>query len=339
MLWSVMARAVAGTKELARGLRGGDRRALSRAITLVESSRDDHRAEAEQLLAELLPASGGALRLGISGAPGVGKSTFIEAFGLAAIGAGHRVAVLAVDPSSKRGGGSILGDKTRMPELARHDDAYIRPSPAGKTLGGVARRTRDAMTLAEAAGFDVVIVETVGVGQSETAVADMVDLFLLLLAPGGGDDLQGIKKGIVELADLLVVNKADGDLKPAALRAVADYRHALRMLRPAAADEAMPLVLAVSALTGEGIPQIWERVEHQAATLLASGERERRRARQARAALWSEIGEGLVDLFKADQRVAARLGDIEAQVAEGTLTPSAAARAALAAFRGRARAT
>jgi LAO/AO transport system kinase len=320
-------------------LRGGDRRALSRAITLVESSRDDHRAEAEELLDRLLPSAGNALRLGISGAPGVGKSTFIEAFGLTAIGAGHRVAVLAVDPSSKRSGGSILGDKTRMAELARHADAYIRPSPAGKTLGGVARRTRDAVVLAEAAGFDVVIVETVGVGQSETAVADMVDLFLLLLAPGGGDDLQGIKKGIVELADLLVVNKADGDLKPAALRAVADYRHALRMLRPAAADDSMPLVLAASALTGEGIAQVWQRVEHQAATLLASGERERRRARQAHAALWSEIGEGLLDLFKADRRVAARLRDLEAQVAGGTLTPSAAARAALAAFRGRARTT
>jgi LAO/AO transport system kinase len=339
MLWSVMAKPAIEVMELATALRGGDRRALSRAITLVESSRDDHRAQAEELLAQVLPAAGNALRLGISGAPGVGKSTFIEAFGLTAIGAGHRVAVLAVDPSSKRSGGSILGDKTRMPELARHGDAYIRPSPAGKTLGGVARRTRDAMALAEAAGFDVVIVETVGVGQSETAVADMVDLFLLLLAPGGGDDLQGIKKGIVELADLLVVNKADGDLKPAALRAVADYRHALRMLRPASADESMPQVLAASALTGEGIAPVWQRVEHQAAALLRSGERERRRARQARAALWSEIGEGLLELFKADKRVAARLGEIEAQVAEGALSPSAAAGAALAAFRGRARST
>jgi LAO/AO transport system kinase len=327
-----MARPAMGVKELAPALRAGDRRALSRAITLIESSREDHRAEAEKLLAQLLPASGNALRLGISGAPGVGKSTFIEAFGLAAIAAQHRVAVLAVDPSSKRGGGSILGDKTRMPELARHADAYIRPSPAGKTLGGVARRTRDAMVLAEAAGFDVVIVETVGVGQSETAVADMVDLFLLLLAPGGGDDLQGIKKGIVELADLLVVNKADGDLKPAALRAVTDYRHALRMLRPVT-DEAMPLVLPVSALTGDGIAQTWTRVEQEAAALIASGERERRRAVQARAALWSEVGEGLLDLFKADQRVTAKLEGIEAQVADGTLTPSAGARAALAAFR------
>jgi LAO/AO transport system kinase len=339
MLWSAMAKPAVGVKELAAALRGGDRRALSRAITLVESSRDDHRREAEELLAEVLPSSGNALRLGISGAPGVGKSTFIEAYGLTGIGAGHRVAVLAVDPSSKRSGGSILGDKTRMPDLARHADAYIRPSPAGKTLGGVARRTRDAILLAEAAGFDVVIVETVGVGQSETAVADMVDVFLLLLAPGGGDDLQGIKKGIVELADLLVVNKADGDLKPAALRAVADYRHALRLLRPADAGGSAPQVLAASALTGEGIAQVWERVENQAAALLRSGERDRRRARQAQAALWSEIGEGLIEAFRADQRVAAKLGDIEAQVADGTLAPSAAARAALAAFRGRGHST
>lgn len=325
-------------RRLAAALRGGDRRALARAITLVESARADHRDKAEELLAALLPAAGNSVRLGISGAPGVGKSTFIEAFGLAVIGSGHRVAVLAVDPSSKRGGGSILGDKTRMAELARHADAFIRPSPAGKTLGGVARRTREAIIVAEAAGFDVVIVETVGVGQSETAVADMVDLFLLLLSPGGGDDLQGIKKGIVELADLLVVNKADGDLKPAALRAVADYRHALRLLRPAAAEEASE-VLAVSALEGQGIDKVWQRVERRIALLQVSGERDRRRAAQARAALWSEIGEGLVDLFKADADVAAKLPALEAQVAAGALTPTAAARAALEAFRGRSRPT
>jgi LAO/AO transport system kinase len=318
--------------KLAAALRAGDRRALARAITLVESTREDHRAQAEELLALVLPASGRSMRLGISGAPGVGKSTFIEAFGLTVTGAGHRLAVLAVDPSSKRGGGSILGDKTRMAELARRDDAFIRPSPAGKTLGGVARRTRDAILVAEAAGFDVIIVETVGVGQSETAVADMVDLFLLLLAPGGGDDLQGIKKGIVELADLLVVNKADGDLKPAALRAVADYRHAVRMLRPAAAEGDAP-VLAVSALTREGIDKVWQTVEREVAALRASGARDRRRAAQAQAALWSEIGEGLIDLFKADARVAKRLATLEAKVAGGSLAPAAAARAALTAFR------
>ena len=322
--------------KLAAALGAGDRRALARAITLVESTREDHRAEAEELLRIILPAAGSSARLGISGAPGVGKSTFIEAFGLDIIAAGHRVAVLAVDPSSKRGGGSILGDKTRMAELARREDAFIRPSPAGRTLGGVARRTREAILVAEAAGFDVVIVETVGVGQSETAVADMVDLFLLLLAPGGGDDLQGIKKGIVELADLLIVNKADGDLKPAALRAVADYRHAARLLRPATAEAALEVV-AVSALERHGIDTLWRMVERRIAALRASGETARRRAAQARAHLWSEIGEGLTELFKADAKVAAKLGKLEAQVAAGTLTPTAAARAALAAFRRRPR--
>ena len=234
----------------------GDRAALARAITLVESTRADDRDDAEKMLARLLPRAGGAIRLGISGAPGVGKSTFIEAFGLMLIEEGHRVAVLAVDPSSKRAGGSILGDKTRMPRLSQSDAAFIRPSPAGKSLGGVARRTRDAMLLAAAAGFDIVIVETVGVGQSETAVADMVDLFLLLIAPGGGDDLQGIKKGIVELADLVVVNKDDGDLAPAAKRAVADYRHALRLLMPADGADAVD-ALAVSALEGSGLDKVW----------------------------------------------------------------------------------
>jgi LAO/AO transport system kinase len=319
-------------KKLAVALRKGDRRALARAITLAESTRDDHRDEAEALLAQVLPAAGNSLRLGISGAPGVGKSTFIEALGLLVIAAGHRVAVLAVDPTSKRGGGSILGDKTRMAELARHKNAFIRPSPAGRTLGGVARRTREAILLAEAAGFDVIIVETVGVGQSETAVADMVDLFLLLLAPGGGDDLQGIKKGIVELADLLVVNKADGDLKPAALRAVADYRHALRLLRPAAAGA--PRVLAVSALENRGIDQVWQLVQQLVAAQRANGERDRRRAAQSRAALWSEIGEGLIELFKGDARVAKRLSELEAEVVTGSLTPTAAARAALKTFHG-----
>ncbi len=275
------------------------------------------------------------MRLGISGAPGVGKSTFIEAFGLTVIAAGHRVAVLAVDPSSKRGGGSILGDKTRMAELARNEHAFIRPSPAGRTLGGVARRTREAMLVVEAAGFDVVIVETVGVGQSETAVADMVDLFLLLLAPGGGDDLQGIKKGIVELADLLIVNKADGDLKPAALRAVADYRHAVRLLRPP--SEAAAEVVAVSALERQGIDALWQTVARRIAALEAGGALERRRADQARAHLWSEIGEGLMELFKADAKVTARLARLEAEVASGAVTPTAAAQAALQAFRGRSR--
>jgi LAO/AO transport system kinase len=328
-----MGAAPAGIETLAAGLRAGDRRALARAITLAESTRADHRAAAERLLDAVLPAAGQATRIGISGAPGVGKSTFIEAFGLAIIAAGHRLAVLAVDPSSKRGGGSILGDKTRMPELSRRAEAYIRPSPAGQTLGGVARRTREAMWLCEAAGFDVVIVETVGVGQSETAVADMVDLFLLLIAPAGGDDLQGIKRGIVELADLVLVNKADGDLEPAARRAVADYRHALRMLRPAAERDA-PQVIAVSALEARGVDEVWRHVERRVAAMEASGARGRRRAAQARAALWSEVGEGLIDALRADAAVATRLPALEARVAAGRLTPSAAARMLLAAFLG-----
>jgi GTPase len=323
-------------EKLAAALRAGDRRALARAITLVESSRADHREKAEALLQRLLPASGGALRLGISGAPGVGKSTFIEALGLLVIGASHRVAVLAVDPTSKRSGGSILGDKTRMPELSRREEAFIRPSPGGKTLGGVARRTREAILLVEAAGFDVVIVETIGVGQSETAVADMVDLFLLLLAPGGGDDLQGIKKGIVELADLIVVNKADGDLKPAALRAVADYRHALRLLRPASTEGAVEVV-PVSALHQEGIDRLWRMIEARAGALASSGDRDRRRAEQARAALWSEIGEGLTELLKSDAKLATELPKLEAKVVSAALTPTAAAALALKHFSGKGR--
>jgi LAO/AO transport system kinase len=317
---------------LAALVRAGDRAALARAITLCESTRDDHRATSEALLQELLPATGGALRLGITGAPGVGKSTFIEAFGMACVAAGRRVAVLAVDPSSKKAGGSILGDKTRMGELARHASAFIRPSPAGSMLGGVARRTREAVWLCEAAGYDLVIVETVGVGQSETAVADLVDLCLLMIAPGGGDDLQGIKKGIVEFADLLVINKADGDLAPAAQRAVADYRHALRLLKPA--GDVAATVIAVSALTGAGIEPVRETVEAGGAGLRRSGELQRRRAAQAREALWTELGEGLVLALKRDKAVAALLPALEAEVASLKITPSAAARRGLAGFAG-----
>ena len=237
-------------------LRSGDRRALARAITLVESTKTADREKAESLLSDLLPHAGKAMRLGISGAPGAGKSTFIEAFGTYLTGQGHKVAVLAVDPSSRRSGGSILGDKTRMEKLARDPNAFIRPSPAGTTLGGVARRTREALLLAEAAGFDVVIVETVGVGQSETAVSEMVDLFVLLLSPGGGDDLQGIKRGVMELADLVVVTKADGDLKAAASRAASDYHAALHLMRPKY-PSLPPGVLQVSAVENAGIEQAW----------------------------------------------------------------------------------
>jgi len=318
-------------QELAPGIRSGDRRALARAITLVESTRPDHRERAEALLAELLPDTGRSVRIGITGVPGVGKSTFIEAFGLHVIGAGHRVAVLAIDPTSQRTGGSILGDKTRMEELSRHPSAFIRPSPAGSTLGGVARRTREAMLLAEAAGFDVVIVETVGVGQSETAVADMVDLFLLLLPPAGGDELQGIKKGIVELADLIVVNKADGPLEAAARHAVAEYRHALSMLRPAHADWRVP-VQSCSAVTGKDIDRVWETVGRYR-TALGPGI-DTRRAAQARAWMWSEIKESLIAAFIADPAVRAELKSLEAQVADGNATPGMAARRLLTLFRG-----
>src|SRR5258708_3169861 len=244
---------------LLKPLLAGDRRALARAITLIESTRADHRERADELLAAVLPYTGKSVRLGVSGVAGVGKSVVMERFGLSLIEKGRSLAVLAIDPSSKRGGGSILGDKTRMEELSRHNAAFIRPSPAGATLGGVARRTREAMLLAEGAGFAPGIVETVGVGQSETAVADMVDMFIVLLLPAGGDDLQGIKRGVIELADLIVVNKADGDFKAAAKRSAADYQHALRMLRSPTAGWT-PEVMTCSALTGEGVAGVWDTV-------------------------------------------------------------------------------
>ena len=317
---------------LADAVLRGDRRALARAITLIESTRRDHRAQADALLEALLPHTGNSVRVGISGVPGVGKSTFIEAFGQHVIARGHKVAVLAIDPSSQRTGGSILGDKTRMVDLSREPNAFIRPSPAGATLGGVARRTREAMLICEAAGFDVIVVETVGVGQSETAVADMVDLFMLLLLPAGGDELQGIKKGIVELADLLVVNKADGDLAATARHTVADYRHALTLLRHG--DWRVP-VLSCSAITKAGIDSVWDTIGEHRAITESSGVRDARRAEQARAWLWSEIRETLVDAFKAHPAVRADLAELEARVTGGAVTPTAAARGLLEKFLGR----
>jgi LAO/AO transport system kinase len=245
-------------EQLATGVARGERRALARAITLVESARSDHREQAAALLEALAKTQRQALRIGLSGTPGVGKSTFIESFGMMLTARGLRVAVLAVDPSSARSGGSILGDKTRMDRLSRDPLAYIRPSPSQTHLGGVARRTREAVHLCEAAGFDVVLIETVGVGQSETMVAQMADLFVLLLAPAGGDELQGVKRGIMEMADLIVVNKADGDLKPAAMRTMADYAGALRLLRKRAQDPAeFPKAISVSALHEEGLVRFW----------------------------------------------------------------------------------
>lgn len=320
-------------ESLAEAVTGGDRRALARAITLIESARDDDRDRAQDLLAALLPQTGRAARIGITGAPGVGKSTFIEIFGLMAIAAGRRVAVLAVDPSSKRGGGSLLGDKTRMEALARSDSAFIRPSPAGRTLGGVARRSAEAMLVCEAAGYDVIIVETVGVGQSETAVADMVDVFLLLLAPGGGDELQGLKKGIVELADILVVNKCDGDLVDAANRLRADYAGALGLLRPRD-PRWKPPVLTCSALDKSGIDAVWRNVEEHRAALGPERGIAERRARQAKVQMCNEITDGLMAAFKRDPAVAALLATLEDEIARGATTPHAAARRLLAAFTG-----
>ena len=329
---------VKSVEGLAADIRGGGRRALARAITLAESSRADHRAEAEALEAELLAEAGRSVRLGISGVPGVGKSTFIEAFGLHLIDQGHKVAVLAVDPSSKRGGGSILGDKTRMEQLSRASDAFIRPSPTGGTLGGVARRTREAMLLCEAAGFDVIIVETVGVGQSETAVADLVDLFLLLLLPGGGDELQGLKRGIVELADILAINKADGELEAAAGRAAAEYANAVRLLPPGH-EGWQPPVLTCSAKTGTGIAEVWAEIARFREAFGPGGAIADKRARQAQAWMWNEISETLMARFKAHPEVAEQLTALGDKVRAGILTPAAAARALMATFLGAANGT
>ncbi len=302
----------------------GDRRALARAVTLVESSRADHRDQAARLMQGVMAHSGGAVRIGITGAPGAGKSTFIEAFGLHLIGHGHRVATLAVDPSSPRSGGSILGDKTRMEKLARHADAFVRPSPSGGTLGGVARRTREAVLLCEAAGFDVVIVETVGSGQSETAVAGLVDIFVLLVAPGGGDELQGIKKGVVELADLVVVTKSDGELAEAAARARGEYEAALGLLVPA--DRRWrPPVLRVSALEGTGIEHVWAAVSDFREVLSGPDGIAARRAEQARAWMWSAVEDGIAARLHRGRAGRDRLADLEAEVLAGKRNPTDAA--------------
>ena len=323
------------TEELIAAVRRGDRRALARAITLVESTRADHREEAERLVEALLPRTGGAVRVGISGPPGAGKSTFIECFGLDGIALGRHIAVLAVDPGSKRDGGAILGDKTRMTELARAPAAFIRPSSAGDRGGGVARHTREAVLLCEAAGFDAVLVETVGVGQAETAVAEIVDFFVLILPPAAGDELQGIKRGVVELADLVLVNKADGELTTAAHRSAADYASALRLIRPPLPEWQVP-VRAVSALEGTGIREVWDEVARFRAALERTGAWSRRRAEQTRAALWSEIGDRLLGHFRSAPAVARRLAAVEQEVIAGNRTPTAAARALLAAFLGEA---
>lgn len=313
------------------GVLAADRTWLGRAITLVESTRPDDRVLATELLQRLLPHTGGARRVGITGVPGVGKSTFIDALGTYLTSQEHRVAVLAVDPSSSVSGGSILGDKTRMPNLAIDDAAYIRPSPSSGSLGGVTRTTRETMTLVEAAGFDVVLVETVGVGQSETAVADMVDFFLVMMLPGAGDELQGIKKGVLELADALVVNKADGGNEIAAQRAVRDYRAALAMTAPPNPNW-VPPVLAVSAIEGTGLDQVWDQIQAYYQALSDSGEFAGLRADQQVRWMWAMVEDRLRDRLQSSPTVSDLAADLEHQVATGQTTPTAAATQILTAF-------
>jgi LAO/AO transport system kinase len=308
------------------------RAGLARAITLVESRRSDHQAHARELLAAAMPKTGKARRIGITGVPGVGKSTFIDAFGTMLVEKGHRVAVLAVDPTSRRSGGSILGDKTRMARLAADERAFIRPSPAGETLGGVSRKTRETMLLCEAAGYDVVLVETVGVGQSETVVADMVDFFLVLMLPNAGDELQGIKKGVLEVADLIAVNKADIDAK-AAKRAARAYEMALHIIEPATPDWSPP-VHTVSGFTGDGLPGLWEAIETHRKKTEASGSRAKRRADQQVRWLDSLIEEGLAHGFAHKPEIASRLRTVRQAVAAGQIPASTAADELLALFFG-----
>ena len=302
----------------------GDRRTLARSITKVESTRADDRDWAEALIEEVLPQTGGAIRLGITGTPGVGKSTFIDSFGVSLIKAGHRVAVLAVDPSSNRTGGSILGDKTRMATLSTRQEAFIRPSPSGGLTGGVARRTRDALLLCEAAGFDVVIVETMGVGQAETAVSEICDLFLLLVAPGGGDDLQGIKRGVMELADIIAVNKADGALVGAANHTAADYRHALHLVRPKWPDVACS-VMTCSALSGEGLDELWTAIAQMHAALGKGGYLATLRSSQAVAQLDREFEHLITERVSRLPAFAKVRERIDSAVRDGKKSPSSAA--------------
>lgn len=321
-------------EDFVQGLARGERRVLAEAITLVESSRPDQRALSAELLQAVLPRTGKAVRLGITGVPGVGKSTFIERLGLDLLRKGHRVAVLAIDPSSKRSGGSILGDKSRMNRLAREEMAFIRPSPAGEQLGGIARHTRESLLLCEAAGFDVVLVETVGVGQSETAVADMVDCFLVLMVPGAGDELQGIKKGVLELADIVAVNKADGDQLPLARIAQRDYAAALRYVTPRS-EAWKPRCVLASGKTGDGLPDLWRLVLEHRSKLDEAGELAGRRARQQTHWLHAEIGAHLLDTFRSHPGVTETFERIADDVRSGRLLPVLAARQLVDRFLGR----
>ncbi|MAA68760.1 MAG: methylmalonyl Co-A mutase-associated GTPase MeaB [Deltaproteobacteria bacterium] len=309
-------------------IRQGDRRAMAKAITLVESTHPEKLDQGQTLLEELLPDTGKSLRIGITGVPGVGKSTFIEAFGMRLIEAGHQVAVLAVDPSSPITGGSILGDKTRMQQLSSHPQAFVRPSPSSGVLGGVARNTREIMLLCEAAGYDVIIVETVGVGQSETMVASMADLFLVLMLPNAGDELQGIKKGILELADLIVINKADGDQKTLAQRAVREYRNALQLLKPTRASWKAK-VLQCSALEQTGLVELWEVMQDFREMLKTSGEWEEHRSHQAVRWMWSLIDEELRQSFRKHSQIQADIPRVEKAIRQGKQLPTRAARSLL----------
>ena len=313
-----------GIDDYVAGVQAGHRPVLARAITLIESARADHESLGQELLTRLLPHTGAAFRVGITGVPGVGKSTFIEALGTLLTGRGHRVAVLAIDPSSSRTGGSILGDKTRMPRLATDPAAYIRPSPTSGALGGVARMTRETMLLCEAAGFDVVLVETVGVGQSEILVAGMVDFFLALMLPGAGDELQGIKKGLIELADMIAINKADGDNRLRAEQAARHYRQRAAASSSPPRRSWRPPVVTLSALEGTGIAELWEIVLDHRRTVEASGELLRRRREQMIRWFRSLLDERLRQAFRRDPTVAARLAEAERAVGAGELAPGAA---------------
>ena len=321
-------------KTLAKNIMNGERRALSKAITLIESTRNDHRRQGDELLSILMPETGRSLRIGVTGAPGVGKSSFIEAMGQTIIEHGHRLAILAIDPSSARSGGSILGDKTRMEVLAQNDKVFIRPSPSGNTLGGVARRSFETMLLCEAAGFDVVLVETVGVGQSETRVSQMTDLFALLLSPGGGDELQGIKRGIMELADLIIVNKADGAQETLAKQTASDYANALKLLRPRHKNWTVP-VKTCSALEGKNIEGLWDIIGTYKQTLEQDDTFSHQRRTQASAWMWSQISDGLIEALHSDKKMAETISKYETDVSKGRLPASTAANRLVLAFLGR----
>jgi LAO/AO transport system kinase len=327
-----MSQTARSAKEEAEAIRGGDRKAMAKTITLLESKRPEKAERGREILEELVPHTGQSMRVGVTGPPGVGKSSFIESLGIYLLERGHQVAVLAVDPSSPVTGGSILGDKTRMERLAQEAGAFIRPSPSGGSLGGVADRTREAMLICEAAGYDVIIVETVGIGQSEITVRSMVDFFLVLLQPGAGDELQGIKKGVLELADSLVVNKADGALLEAAERSAGEHTRALGLLHARSASWT-PRVLMVSSLQGSGIDGVWEAILAHTAALEASGERQARRKEQTRQWMWSLVEEGLRSSFRAHPDVSSQIDALERAVQDLEVTPAAAARTLLDAFR------